>query len=262
MLGSASCYGKPFFASLWVRALGERYPVDVLPFSSCTCELLQQLRQELTRRPGTAFADLGCGSGGITLWLARETQLSAVGVDRKQASIDIARRRISEWAQDDRVEFRCADFADTSLAANSVDAVISVDALSPGPDIDAALQECHRILGPDGRLIFTARQPARGTERSARVGPEWRGVLQRTGFELVRAVQRPDVSALWRSVYAQWIAHEAGLRAELPDVTVAGLLDEARRLGPTMEEDRPWFLITAVKRVVDAPFSAPADASR
>jgi hypothetical protein len=54
------------------------------------------------------------------------------------------------------------------------------------------------------------------------------------------------VSTLWRSVYQEWTAHEADLRAELPDVTVDGLLDEARTAGPRMDEERPWLLITAI----------------
>ena len=94
-MGSASCYGKPFFASLWVRAWGERYPVEVEPFSSCTHELLQQLLHEGALASGATFADLGCGSGGVALWLARESESRGVGVDRKQAAIEIARRRAS-----------------------------------------------------------------------------------------------------------------------------------------------------------------------
>ena len=94
--------------------------------------------------------------------------------------------------------------------------------------------------------MFTARQPARDTERWHRLGPEWRAVLERTGFELVRAAQRPDISTLWRRVYEEWTAHEASLRAELPDVTVDGLLEEARGAAAMMDEERPWLLITAI----------------
>lgn len=205
-MGSASCYGKPFFASLWVRAWGERYPVEVEPFSSCTHELLQQLLREVALASGATFADLGCGSGGVALWLARESESRGVGVDRKQAAIEIARRRASQLGLDGRVEFKCADFADTGLADHSVDAVFSVDAFPPDPDIDAVLQECRRILRPGGRLVFTARQPLRDTERWHRLGPEWRVVLERTGFDLVHAAQRPEVSVLWRSVYYEWTA--------------------------------------------------------
>jgi ubiquinone/menaquinone biosynthesis C-methylase UbiE len=261
-LGSASCYNKPLFASLWVRAWGEQYPGEVQPFSSCTRRLLQQLLEEVALPPGARFADLGCGSGGITLWVARESRTRGVGVDSKQAAIDIAKERISEWGLDGRVEFRCADFVDTGLAAHSVDAVISVDAFPPGSEIQATLQECRRILRHNGRLVFTARQPAMQTERWDRLGPEWRVILERTGFEVARAAERLDVSRLWLSVFHEWTAHEASLRAELPNVAVDGLLHEARAAGPGMHEERPWLLITAIATTLpNSEWSRRADRS-
>jgi SAM-dependent methyltransferase len=139
-----------------------------------------------------------------------------------------------------------------------VDAVVSVDAFPSGPEIDAVLQECRRILRPDGRLVFTAREPAMDTERWDRLGPEWRTILERSGFELLRCTHRPEVSALWRSVYEEWAAHEESLRMELTDEAVDGLLAEVRRAGPTMVEEPPWLLITAAARTSPNTYQPPA----
>ena len=49
---------KPPFCSLWVRARGEQYPVEVQPFSSCTWQLLRQLVRETALTPGSRLADL------------------------------------------------------------------------------------------------------------------------------------------------------------------------------------------------------------
>jgi ubiquinone/menaquinone biosynthesis C-methylase UbiE len=193
------------------------------------------------------FADFGCGSGGVALWLTRESGARSVGIDRKRDAIELAKKRVPEWELTGRVEFRCADFADTGLETGSLDTVVGMDALSPGPEVDAALREAHRILKPGGRLVFTAREAPVGTERWRRLGPEWTTALERSGFDVVRCMHRPEVSTLWRHVYDQWVAHEEPLRAELGDSTVDGLLAEVRRVGPTMADDRDWLLITAAR---------------
>ncbi len=244
-MGSAACYGKPLFASLWVRAWGERYPIEVQPFSSCTRELLHQLLREIAVSHESFIVDLGCGSGGVALWLARESGARVVGIDRKREAVAIAQARIRDWDVHGRVQFQCADSANTGMATNSVDAIVSVDAFPPGPEIDAILEECRRILRPGGRLVFTARQPPMKTERWGHLGPEWGTILERTGLELLKCTYRAGVSALWRRVYAEWEAHEEELRAELTDEAVDGLLAEVRRAGPTLTEERPWLLITA-----------------
>ena len=74
------------------------------------------------------------------------------------------------------------------------------------------------------------------------------GGLKRNGFEILRVIDRPEVSTLWRKVYAQWVEHEDLLRAELKDETVDGLLAEARTVGPNLDDGRPWLIVTAVKR--------------
>lgn len=242
----ADLFDKPLFESLWVEAWGDSYPATVAPFSSCTQQLLQQLNQHLQLSSGSVLVDLGCGTGGIGLWLAQNLGARLIGVDRCEGAIEIATRRTSEWTLSETATFRVGDFCDTGLAPACADAVISIDALPAAQDVEAALSEVRRILRPDGSFIFTTREPNPLNERHAKLGNAWRDGLARSGFEVVDVCERPEVSDLWRSIYKQWLRHESGLRRELLPETVDGLIAEAHRVTPALDDGRPWFLIKAV----------------
>jgi ubiquinone/menaquinone biosynthesis C-methylase UbiE len=149
-----------------------------------------------------------------------------------------------EWGLDGSVKFRIGLFEEPGLGDQSVDAVVSVDALPFAVDVDAALKEIHRILRPGGRLVFTAREARPGSERAEKLGPAWSRVLAGNGFRLINVKQRNGVSSLWRAVYDQWIENEQALRDELPDEIVDQLLAEVREVGPKLGDDRPWLLVT------------------
>lgn len=244
--GYAARFGKPLFTSLWVKAWGDQYPVEVQSFSSCTHELLQQLTEDISLESGSLLVDLGCGAGGVGLWLGRLVGCRVVGIDRSAPGVAIAARRAMEWKMSERAEFRVGDFSDTRLAACSIDAAISVDALPFANDVDAALCEIRRILRPKGRLVFTARESRADSERHKNLGPAWITALERNGFSTLHVRQRPNVSSLWRAVYDQWLSNEYALREELGGEMVDRLFAEARDVGPRLLEDRPWLLITAV----------------
>jgi ubiquinone/menaquinone biosynthesis C-methylase UbiE len=229
-----------------MRAWGDHYPADVAPYSSCTKELLEQVREELEVPAGGTVADLGCGAGGVGLWLAKVLHVRLEGIDCSFHAIEIAQQRVTEWGLAGRARFRVGDFSATGLDSASVDAAISIDALPFAVDIDSALAETRRILRPGGRLVFTTRQAPAGTPRYSQLGEACQLALGCNGFEVQRVLNRPEISSLWRRLYFEWIEHEHQLRAELPEEVVDMMIDEARENGPRLDEDRPWHLITAV----------------
>lgn len=250
--GLAERYRKPVFASLWARAWGEQYPAELECYSSCTRQLLAQLVGRVSLKPGDVLADLGCGAGGVGLWLARELGVRLFAIDCSPRAVEIVNQRIPEWGLSGLVETGVGDFSATGLEAACVDAAISVDALPFASDVDAALNEVHRILRPGGRLVFTTRQLREHSPLCISLGRAWEIALARNGFDVTSIVDRPEVSALWRSIYAEWIAHERELRAELSNELVDGLILEANEIGPKLTEDRAWLLVTAVRRMASS----------
>ena len=104
---------------------------------------------------GKHVLDIGCGSGGITLFLAREYPLSRItGFDVEQPVIDAARRRAVEEGLEQRCDFVRGDPGPLPFDDGSFDVVFSKDALIHVADKEALFAEVFRILRPGG--VFAA----------------------------------------------------------------------------------------------------------
>jgi SAM-dependent methyltransferase len=224
----------PLIAELVQQAMGDDYPVDVDPSSSCTRSLLVHALQMLGLRPGDLLVDLGCGRGGPGLWLARETGARLVGLDFSPKGIALAAGTAERFALRTPARFRVATFDATGLPDASADGVISIDALPFAPDRDAALRELRRVLRPGARAVFTAATPADDQlpGRSA-TGP-WPERVAGAGLELDHDELRPEVPGFWLRLYRLWEEHEGSLRAELGERATDNMLAEAREAAPKL----------------------------
>jgi SAM-dependent methyltransferase len=61
---------------------------------------------------------------------------------------------------------RCEDITRLTFASSSLDLIVSSDVLEHVPDIEAAFQECHRVLRPGGCHIFTVPPRLRTRKRA------------------------------------------------------------------------------------------------
>ena len=125
---------------VWESVFGDEYPDEAEPFSFTTRSELRRLGQELRVGPEHAFADLGCGTGGPGLWVARATGGALIGIDLSPVALEQARRRAVAFGLSGRSRFQVGDFLATGLPAESVDGVMSIDALHFAPDKAAALR--------------------------------------------------------------------------------------------------------------------------
>jgi ubiquinone/menaquinone biosynthesis C-methylase UbiE len=238
-------FNNDLFNSLWVEAWGKEYPVDIQPYSSCTNSLLGVLLQKLKLDENSVVADFGCGTGGFSLWLSKQFNCRVVGIDKSKQGVEIAKRRAREWGLEKKVSFEESSFDNSGLCNDSVDSVVSIDALPFADDMEIAFQEVRRILSPEGTFIFTARELKKGSNSEVKFGHRFERALKNANFCDIKSEVRPQVSVLWRKVYDQWTKHEDELRCELSNATVDRLMGEVEAIGPLLEENRDWLLISA-----------------
>ena len=94
---------------------------------------------------GEPWLDLGCGAGRFTgLAPAR-----AIGVEVAQAALERARRNVPE------ADFRLMDGDTIPVAHAAVGLVWCSEVLEHVPDALGLLQECRRVLRPEGLLLLT-----------------------------------------------------------------------------------------------------------
>ncbi len=108
--------------------------------------ILDTVISRLGLPPGARIADIGCGTGGNLVMLARHGR--AVGVEPSPAGAAFARERTGG-------EIVAADAAATGLDTGTFDLVAMFDVLEHLEDERPALAEVRRLLAPGGRFLFT-----------------------------------------------------------------------------------------------------------
>ncbi|HEX5940084.1 MAG TPA: class I SAM-dependent methyltransferase [Dehalococcoidia bacterium] len=224
--------GSPTLRRIWKeKVAGSDYPDDFYHISFLTLPELRQLADALNLSPGSKLADLGCGMGGPGLWIAREKQAILSGVDLSAVAIAQATKRAKSLGLHDVSQFSTGTFADSGLAAASMDAAITVDALQYAPEKRAAIWEFARILRPGGRLAFTAFELA--ADRVVDVPvladdpvSDYRPLLEDSGFRVLEYDQTPAWHERLVSSFQAVIDAEAVLRDEMGPVATAAMLGE------------------------------------
>lgn len=86
----------------------------------------RHIARKLMLKPGMHVLDIGCGWGGLALYLARHSDVHVTGTTLSYEQLQIARRRVQEAGLTNRVSFRLADYRELS---GQYDAIVSVGML-------------------------------------------------------------------------------------------------------------------------------------
>jgi ubiquinone/menaquinone biosynthesis C-methylase UbiE len=101
--------------------------------------------------PPSLVADLGCGSGTLSVLLAQAGH-HVIGVDYAPRMLEAARRKAT--AASVRARFVVGDASAPPLPPERFDVVLSRHVLWAMPDPSAALTSWIRLLVPGGRLVL------------------------------------------------------------------------------------------------------------
>jgi ubiquinone/menaquinone biosynthesis C-methylase UbiE len=208
-------------------------PPQIEPTSFVTLGLLHHVAQALDLSPGQTLVDLGCGRGGPGLWLAREADVSLVGVDFSPVAVGQATHRASLFGLAGRARFIVGDLTQTGLPQASADAAVSIDAFQFAADPAAAAREVRRVLRPGRRLALTNWQPK--VPDDPRLPPrsriDWPQLLRSAGFTDIEMQARPE----WHDAFTRVYKVALNLGDPGDDAYLADLQDEARRLLPVAD---------------------------
>ena len=99
---------------------------------------------------GHSVLDIGCGPGAAVRAAAGSVE-RAVGVDRSEAMVEIARRRSRKFPN---VEYAVGDAEHLPFPDGSFDRVWTIHSFHHWEDRRRGLLESHRVLRPRGRLLI------------------------------------------------------------------------------------------------------------
>lgn len=172
-------------------------------------------RRALRLLPGTLrierVLDLGCGTGGSTLVLARETGARVTAVDIHPPFLATLRARAEECQLADRITTVAADMADAASFGSGFD-LIWAEGSAYSIGFENALRRWRPLLRPAGCLVvtelvwFVAGPAARARAFFADEYPDMRDERTRLnqarslGYELLGSFRLPAED--WRAYYA------------------------------------------------------------
>jgi ubiquinone/menaquinone biosynthesis C-methylase UbiE len=134
----------------------ETYGLDLGQTGWMTEEEFRSFFGLLNLSASSRVLEVGCGAGGCAIYLAQTLGAEVMGIDVNESGIRNAEELAQSSGVSTRVKFACLDGgARLPFKDGSFDAVFSNDAMCHIPRRLQTLKEWHRVLRPDGRMLFT-----------------------------------------------------------------------------------------------------------
>lgn len=108
---------------------------------------------KLYLKPGMTVLDIGCGWGGMALYLHRKYGVRVTGITLSEEQLSIARQRAKDEGVSDHVTFELIDYRDLQ---GQYDRIVSVGMFEHVgvPYYREFFRRCHNLLKPDGVMLL------------------------------------------------------------------------------------------------------------
>jgi cyclopropane-fatty-acyl-phospholipid synthase len=108
---------------------------------------------KLHLQPGQRVLDIGCGWGGMALYLHAKAGVDVLGITLSQEQLKVARRRAEEAGVADRVRFELIDYRQVTGRFDRIVSVGMFEHAGP-PHYRAFFQKCRDLLAEDGVMLL------------------------------------------------------------------------------------------------------------
>jgi len=115
----------------------------------------RHLAAKLRIEPGSRVLDIGCGWGGLALYLAEYTGARVTGITLSKEQLALARVRASEKELGRAVEFRLQDYRDVAEKFDRVVSVGMFEHVGVG-FYDRFFRSCAQVLAENGVMVLHA----------------------------------------------------------------------------------------------------------
>ncbi|MFT7390141.1 MAG: cyclopropane-fatty-acyl-phospholipid synthase [Paracoccaceae bacterium] len=197
------------FYRMWLDA-DMQYSCGYFPEGEETLEQAQTLKKrriaaKLGLKPGMRVLDIGCGWGGLALYLAAVADVEVVGVTLSNEQLVIATARAEAAGLADRVTFQLCDYRHVEGRFDRIVSVGMLEHVGIGhlPEYFATVR---RLLAPDGAALIHSIS-ANGTPGVT--GPFIRRYIFPGGYApcLSEATLAVEKSGLWMLDVEMWRVH-------------------------------------------------------
>ena len=108
---------------------------------------------KLDLKPGQRLLDIGCGWGGMALYLHRVAKVDVLGITLSEAQLKVARKSAEDEGVADRVRFELVDYRQVT---GQFDRIVSVGMFEHVglAHYDEFFAKCRDLLKPDGVMLL------------------------------------------------------------------------------------------------------------
>lgn len=117
---------------------------------------LAHIAAKLALRTGQRVLDIGCGWGGMAIYLARHAGVEVLGITLSEEQLALARERAAAAGVADRVTFELIDYRDLAERGDRFDRIVSVGMFEHvgRPQFETFFRACANLLTDDGVMLL------------------------------------------------------------------------------------------------------------
>ncbi|MBX7514575.1 class I SAM-dependent methyltransferase [Qipengyuania sp. GH38] len=117
---------------------------------------LAHIVSKLALADGQSVLDIGCGWGGMAIYLARHFDVKVHGITLSREQLELAKERAAQAGVADRITFELVDYRELANRGSRYDRIISVGMFEHvgRPQFDTFFQTCANLLADDGVMLL------------------------------------------------------------------------------------------------------------
>ncbi|MEO0462182.1 MAG: cyclopropane-fatty-acyl-phospholipid synthase family protein [Pseudomonadota bacterium] len=132
------------------------WPRDEMTLGEAQRAKLAHIAAKLAIRPGDRVLDIGCGWGGMAIFLAQNYDVSVTGITLSEEQAALAREHVAEAGLTDLVRIEIIDYRDKAASGARFDRIVSVGMFEHvgQPQFEAFFEACRMLLEEDGAMLI------------------------------------------------------------------------------------------------------------
>ncbi len=132
------------------------WPILDLSLEQAQEAKLAHIAAKLALQPGQRVLDIGCGWGGMAIYLARNFDVIIHGITLSEEQLVLARERATAAGVAERITFELVDYRDLAASGANYDRIVSVGMFEHvgQPQFETFFRACANMLAADGVMLL------------------------------------------------------------------------------------------------------------
>ncbi|MEP0391345.1 MAG: cyclopropane-fatty-acyl-phospholipid synthase family protein [Erythrobacter sp.] len=132
------------------------WPNDDMTLGEAQTAKLAHIAAKLALEPGQKVLDIGCGWGGMSIFLAKHHDVHVTGITLSEEQAALARERVEKAGVADKVSIELVDYRDFAKAGRKFDRIVSVGMFEHvgKAQFETFFNACANLLNDDGVMLL------------------------------------------------------------------------------------------------------------